>query len=121
MESNKIYYQSCEDNTQIYITISPKDYNYLHTTLNKCLEQINNWMIKNFLQLNKDKPGVIVFGDTMDSDLNFNSRIMSVMKSANYHLKNISRIKRTKDLVHAFISSECITVIVYLLVCLKDW
>ena len=33
-------------------------------------------------------------GVVMDSDLSFNSHIKTVTKSAYYHLKNISRIKR---------------------------
>ena len=77
-------------------------------------------MCQNFLQLNKDKTEVIVFGAkeerlkvstqlqsvmlkttnqarnlgvVMDSDLNFNIHIKTITKSAYYHLKNISRIK----------------------------
>ena len=77
-------------------------------------------MCQNFLQLNKDKTEVIVFGAkkerlnvsaqlqsvmlkttnqarnlgvVMDSDLNLNSHIKTITKSAYYHLKNISRVK----------------------------
>ena len=51
-------------------------------------------------------------GVVMDSDLNFNSHIKTVTKSAYYHLKNISRIKGLmsqqdlEKLVHAFIFSR---------------
>ena len=47
-------------------------------------------------------------GVVMDSDLNFNRHMTTVIKSAYYHLKNISRIKRLmsqqdlEKLVHAF-------------------
>ena len=37
----------------------------------------------------------------MDSDLNFNSHIKTITKSAYYHLKNISRIKDSEKPVHA--------------------
>ena len=48
----------------------------------------------------------------MDSDLNFNSHITTVIRSAYYHLKNISRIQKLmsqqdlEKLVHAFIFSR---------------
>ena len=48
----------------------------------------------------------------MDSDLNFNSHIKTIIKSAYYHLKNISRIKGLmsqqdlEKLVHAFVFSR---------------
>ena len=86
---------------------------YKHSTL--CvLKEINNWIIQGFLQGNKDE-NVIVFGASewlnicaqlpfvilkttnqaivMDLELNFNSHTKSVIKSAKYHLKNISRIE----------------------------
>ena len=107
--------------------------------MSKCIEHINDWMTQNFLQLNQQKTEIIVFGAkkdrskvitelqsasykvthkvrnlgvVMDSDLNFNSHITTVIRSAYYHLKNISRIKKLmskqdlEKLVHAFIFSR---------------
>ena len=138
MENNKISYHSYADDTQLYITITPGDYNPIQV-LSQCIEQINYWMHQSFLQLNRDKTEVIVFGAKderlkvssqlhsvmlkttnqarnlgviMDSDLNFNSHIKTITKSAYYHLKNISRIKGLmsqqdlEKLVHAFIFSR---------------
>ena len=138
MENNKISYHSYADDTQLYITITPGDYNPIQV-LSQCIEQINDWMHQSFLQLNRDKTEVIVFGAKderlkvstqlqsvmlkttnqarnlgviMDSDLNFNSHIKTITKSAYYHLKNISRIKGLmsqqdlEKLVHAFIFSR---------------
>ena len=119
MENNEICYHSYADDTQMYITITPGDYNPIHT-LSRCIEQINDWMCQSFLQLNKDKTEIIVFGSKeerlklsaqlqsvmlettdqagnlgviMDSHLNFSSHTKTITKSAYYHLKNISRIR----------------------------
>ncbi|MDG2555425.1 reverse transcriptase domain-containing protein, partial [Vibrio parahaemolyticus] len=138
MEYHNISYHTYADDTQLYITVSPDDYSPLYL-LNKCIDEINTWMCQNFLQLNTEKTEIVVFGPkeqrsivsahldamtlkptnqarnlgvVLDSDLNFNSHIKTITKSAYYHLKNIARIKEflskqdTEKLVHAFIFSR---------------
>ena len=138
LKNNKIAYHNYADDTQIYIALSPNDYSPIDN-LRQCIEQINSWMRQNFLQLNKDKTEIIVFGANdkrskvsayldslslqtknqvrnlgviLDSDLNFNSHINSITKSAYYHLKNIARIRGfmskqdLEKLIHAFILSR---------------
>ena len=138
LKNNKIAYHNYADDTQIYIALSPNDYSPIDN-LCQCIEQINSWMRHNFLQLNKDKTEIIVFGAhdkrmkvsahleslslqtknkvrnlgvILDSDLNFNSHINSIIKSAYYHLKNIAKIRGfmskqdLEKLIHAFISSR---------------
>ena len=119
MEYHNISYHTYADDTQLYITVSPDDYSPLYL-LNKCIVEINTWMCQNFLQLNTEKTEIVVFGPkeqrsivsahldamtlkptnqarnlgvVLDSDLNFNSHIKTITKSAYYHLKNIARIK----------------------------
>uniref|UniRef100_A0AAQ5X7A8 Reverse transcriptase domain-containing protein n=1 Tax=Amphiprion ocellaris TaxID=80972 RepID=A0AAQ5X7A8_AMPOC len=119
IENNNVSYHSYADDTQIYITMSPGDHGPIQV-LGKCIEQINEWLCQNFLQLNKDKTEVMVFGAkegrlkvslelqslqlkttdqarnlgvVMDSELSFEKHIKAITKSAYYHLKNISRIK----------------------------
>ncbi|KAG1653863.1 hypothetical protein GQR58_025352 [Nymphon striatum] len=109
--------------------------------INNCLIDVENWMSINKLKLNKDKTELLYFfskfnqkipypslqfgtdvvtpspfarniGVLFDSSLTMALDIKQLSKSAFYHLKNISRIRRflspatTEKLVHAFISSK---------------
>ncbi len=95
-------------------------------SLCQCIDEINSWMCQNFLQLSKEKPEVIAFGNKddvlkvnayldsrgqttknqvknlgviLETDLSFSSHVKAVTKSAYYHLKNIARIR-------CFVSSQ---------------
>ena len=58
------------------------------------------------------KPEVISLGVILDSDLNFNSHINKVTKTAFFHLRNIAKVRPfinqndAEKLIHAFISSR---------------
>ena len=138
IRSNNVSYHSYADDTQIYISLTSGELGPVDS-LCHCIEQITVWMQNNFLQINTDKTEVIIFGPQrqrehvsshleslslkptnqvrnlgviMDSDLNFNSHIKSIISAAFYHLKNIARIKGIlskadlERLIHAFISSR---------------
>ena len=138
MEHHNISYHTYADDTQLYISVSSHDYSPLRS-LSNCIHQINEWMCQNFLQLNAEKTEVIIFGPKIerekisahlgsmsltatnqarnlgviiDSDLNLNSHLKFITKSAYYHLKNIARIKgflsqqELEKLIHAFIFSR---------------
>ena len=138
IENNSINYHSYADDTQLYLSMSPNDYTPLES-LYHCMDQINKWMSHNFLQLNTDKTEVIIFGKReerqkiatiletkglkpretvknlgvlIDSDLNFNSHMKAISKSAFYHIKNVSKFRGLmskhdlEKLIHAFISSK---------------
>ena len=135
---HKVNYHNYADDTQLYISCTSNDCGPIDS-LCLCIEEINEWMQQNFLQLNKDKTEIIVFGPQkqrqsvishlekrsliaksqvrdlgviLDSDLNFNSHIKTVISSAYYHLKNIARVrgmmskKDLETLIHAFVSSR---------------
>ena len=133
-----VNFHSYADDTQLYISAEPNDTTKIDSITN-CLLAINNWMNKNFLKLNDDKteillvgpkskremltknlgnlaswikPEVTSLGVILDSDLNFNSHINKVTKTAFFHLRNIAKIRSfinqndAEKLIHAFISSR---------------
>ena len=111
-------------------------------TVQHCFESIRSWMAANKLKLNESKTDFIVLrrkrhdvdpsldhipignsivdhsstirnlGVYLDQELNMQSHISSVCKSAYSNLKNIARIRKylsesaTQSLVHAFITSR---------------
>ena len=109
--------------------------------IEKCLSDLDQWMSLNKLKLNKDKTELLYLyskycpqqslpplrfgsdtiqpslcsrniGVVFDSTMSMLPHVNSVCKSAFYHLRNISRIRKllstttTETLVHAFITSK---------------
>ena len=107
----------------------------------RCIEEIDLWMCKNLLKLNQDKTELVVIsskfrngpnleyvpvgdefiapelsvhnlGVVMDNCFCMEQHIKKTCSDANYHLRNISKIRKylTQDsaqiLIHAFISSK---------------
>ena len=132
-----IPYQFYADDTQFYLPVTPNDTSF-NNILN-CLEDIKIWMATNFLQLNQNKTEVILFGPQksihnlksslgplsmnlrntvknlgvhLDSSLNFNKQVSSVVSSSFYQLRTIAKLKPIlshRDLetvIHAFITSR---------------
>ena len=58
ISKHNINYHSYADDTQLYISISPDDYNTVNSLLN-CLVDVNNWLSHDFLKLNHDKTEVL--------------------------------------------------------------
>lgn len=115
------------------------DWNNYFERLEACLDEIGTWMSNNLLKLNQDKTKLIVFsskhqsknvpifhlkvgesvinsvisvrnlGVYFDRRLTMEKQVASIVKSCNYHLCNIGRIRR-------FISTAACKTLVNLLV-----
>ncbi|TWW61009.1 AP2-associated protein kinase 1 [Takifugu flavidus] len=128
------------DDTQLYLSMKPEETEKL-VKLQTCLKDIKSWMSSNFLLLNSGKTEVMVFGPeplrdrldhmvtldgisltsslsvrnlgvTFDQNLSFNSHIKLVSRSAFFHLRNITKIRKllmlhdAEKLIHAFVTSR---------------
>uniref|UniRef100_A0A3B4T3X5 Reverse transcriptase domain-containing protein n=1 Tax=Seriola dumerili TaxID=41447 RepID=A0A3B4T3X5_SERDU len=117
--NHNVNYHNYADDSQLYISLYHDDLSPIQS-LTQCISDINKWMTENFLQLNKDKTEILIFGAQtqrlrvaehlkslslesktvaknlgiiMDSNLNFRSHINHITKSSFYHLKNISKLR----------------------------
>ena len=126
------------DDTQLYLSVAPDDPSALDCLLS-CLASVKGWMTDNFFKLNEDKTEILTIGSNeqreslrsrlsnltvesnntvknlgvfIDSELNFNTHISHVTKTAFFHLRNIARIRAylslddAKTLIHAFVFSR---------------
>ena len=138
IHKHNLHFHCYADDTQLYVPINSPTSGSLDG-LKACLTDINSWMSQNFLQLNTDKTEILLFGPPnstqilkdnlanlspnlkstaknlgvyIDSDLNFNTQIKSVVQTCFFQLRNIAKIKpflSSTDLekvIHAFITSR---------------
>ena len=137
-----VQYHLYADDTQLYLAFNPgcqASTDLAANTLSKCLDDIKAWMQDNFLQLNTDKTETILlstrqglrqcnlvlpFSDTsasehvrnlgaiLDCTFTMELHVNVTCKTALYHLRNISHVRRyldkatTEKVVHAFVSSR---------------
>ena len=136
-------FHSYADDTQLYLCTKLSTQLPPQSLVN-CLHEIKLWMTSNLLKLNTSKTELVVvaskallqrvgellldvdgctispstevhnLGVILDSTLSFQLHIKSIIKSAFYHLRNISRlwpslfepVAETLILIHAFITSR---------------
>lgn len=116
---HNVHYHCYADDMQLYISVSSEDPSALNN-LFSCLTDINIWMNKHFLKLNKQKTEILLVGPLedrqklqskfgslsqqikshvtslgviLDSDLNFIHHFNSVAKTSFFHLRNIAKIR----------------------------
>ena len=127
------------DDCQIYFSLDSVS-SVTTTRIEACLQDIGTWMSLNKLKLNDDKTELLVIGSgnlsasqlpsftatdgsviqplhsaknigvIFDNKLNMERQVSAICKSAFFHIRNISRIRKflsvssTKALVHAFVT-----------------
>jgi hypothetical protein len=135
-------YHIYADDTQIYIFFSADDTADSVKRVEKCVAEIRAWMKQNILKLNDDKselmligsrqqlsqipPIAVQIGDAQitpsssarnigvifDKYMNMEQHVITTCKVANYHLRNISRIRKyltdeaIEQLIHAFVTAK---------------
>ena len=136
-------YHCYADDTQVYMIIKThENWNDYFLRLEKCLQDISNWMSNNLLKLNQDKTELIIFttkfqsknvpvlqlkvgesvinsvksvrnlGIHFDSFLTMEKQVSYIIKTCNYHLRNIGRIRgfistdACKTLVNSLVTSR---------------
>ena len=107
------------DDSQLYVDFSPCDEKTALANLQRCIQEVREWLRENFLLLNDKKTEVVIFGKDitekqlqigksvissrsaatslgciLDSKLNMSQHVSRVCKSANYYLHCIRKIGR---------------------------
>ena len=132
-KKHDLLYHLYADDTQLYISFNTDccaDLDEAKLRVERCVEEIDLWMCKNLLKLNQDKTELVVIsskfrnrpnleyvrvGDEFiapNLSVRMEQHVKKICSEANYHLRNISKIRKylTHDsaqiLIHAFISSK---------------
>ncbi|KAI5085474.1 hypothetical protein C0J45_5310, partial [Silurus meridionalis] len=118
------------DDTQLYISAKPDERDQLNN-VEKCVKDIRQWMLNNFLLLNSDKTEVLLLGPhaarsklsdyvasldgvsvsactavkdlgvIIDPSLSFESHVNNITRIAFFHLRNIAKIRNMMSLQDA--------------------
>jgi len=133
-------YHLYADDTQLYLKFEPADFGAAAVHMENAIRMVHSWMSHNMLKLNTSKTEVLVIankqhlesfrdaslrvggddikltstarniGVTFDSTLSMIPHINSSARSANYHLRNIGRVRKfltkaaTEQLVHSLVT-----------------
>ena len=136
-----VQYHKYADDLQVYLSCDPENINQTKTILESCIAEVRSWMLRWGLRINDNKTEFIVFknptrspqsvsalqiagcqitpsekvknlGAVFDSCLSRSPHISKVVKSCNFHLRQLGRIRRyitpdsCKRAVHALIISR---------------
>lgn len=131
IRSHNLSFHPYADDTQLYLSFNPNDFNHLNT-LRNCINDITCWMSQNFLQLNLNKTEVLIVGPgseeikthlgslsnstytscrilgvIFDENLSLNQHVNLVVQSCFMQLRKLSKL--------TFLSSKNLEVVIHAL------
>jgi hypothetical protein len=130
IRNHGISFHCYADDTQLYISSKPDEISQF-SKLAECINEIKDWMTRNFLLLNSDKTEVLIIGPKtsknkplkynltldgctvtssstaknlgviFDTNLSFENQITNVCRTAFFHLRNIAKIRHMLSVADA--------------------
>ncbi|KAK6191023.1 hypothetical protein SNE40_002773 [Patella caerulea] len=127
LRDHNLDYHIYADDTQLYVALTPDDESKQIIKLEKCIDNVKNWMKNNFLKLNDDKTELLKIGTDhrlstistncvkvggavihpsnsvrnlgvkFDKNFDMKEHVSNMCKSANFQLYNIGRIRNFID------------------------
>ena len=71
------------DDSQLYVDFSPCDKKTALANLQRCIQEVREWLRQNFLLLNKNKTEVVIFGkDNTEKQLQIGKSVISSIFAA---------------------------------------
>ena len=104
IRKHDISYHMYADDSQLYVDFSPCDEKTALANLQRCIQEVREWLRENFLLLNENKTEVVIFGkDTTEKQLQIGKSVISSISAAT----SLGRILDSKLNMSQHVSRVC--------------